>query len=112
MAVVAVAKLTGCATLRTLLHTLWDAERMTNFKGWLQMAVHLMGVNGALAHWNRGKVKTLFYHNVLPNTAAFPDALPQPKGHARGDFLIPARLGTPRPCSCPLSSSRCCGHGI
>ena len=48
---------------------------MANFKNWLQMAVHLMGVNGALAHWNRGKVKTLFYHNVLPNTAAFPNAL-------------------------------------
>jgi hypothetical protein len=48
---------------------------MANFKNWLQMAVYLMGVNVALAHWNRGKVKTLFYHNVLPNTAAFPDAL-------------------------------------
>jgi peptidoglycan/xylan/chitin deacetylase (PgdA/CDA1 family) len=48
---------------------------MANFKKWLQMAVHLMGVNGALAHWNRGKVKTLFYHNVLPSTAAFPNAL-------------------------------------
>ena len=29
----------------------WDAERMANFKNWLRMAVHLMGVNGALAHW-------------------------------------------------------------
>ena len=48
---------------------------MANFKKWLQMAVHLMGVNGALAHWNRGNVKTLFYHNVLPSTAAFPNAL-------------------------------------
>jgi glycosyltransferase involved in cell wall biosynthesis len=48
---------------------------MANFKHWLQMAVHLMGVNAALAHWNRGKVKTLIYHNVLPNTAAFPNAL-------------------------------------
>ena len=39
------------------------------------MAVHLMGVNGALAHWNRGKIRALIYHNVVPDTTAFPYAL-------------------------------------
>ena len=48
---------------------------MANFKNGLLMAVHLMGVNGALAHWNRGKIRALIYHNVVPDTTAFPYAL-------------------------------------
>jgi glycosyltransferase involved in cell wall biosynthesis/peptidoglycan/xylan/chitin deacetylase (PgdA/CDA1 family) len=48
---------------------------MANFKNWLQVALHLMGVNRALAHWNRGKIRALIYHNVLPDTTAFPYAL-------------------------------------
>ena len=52
-----------------------DAERMANFKSGLLMAVHLMGVNRALAHWNRGKIKALIYHNVVPDRTAFPYAL-------------------------------------
>jgi glycosyltransferase involved in cell wall biosynthesis/peptidoglycan/xylan/chitin deacetylase (PgdA/CDA1 family) len=48
---------------------------MANFKNGLLMAVHLMGVNGALAYWNRGKIRVLTYHNVLPDTTAFPYAL-------------------------------------
>jgi glycosyltransferase involved in cell wall biosynthesis/peptidoglycan/xylan/chitin deacetylase (PgdA/CDA1 family) len=57
------------------MHTLWDAERMANFKNGLLLAVHLMGVNGALTHWNRGKIRVLIYHNVVPDTTAFPYAL-------------------------------------
>jgi glycosyltransferase involved in cell wall biosynthesis/peptidoglycan/xylan/chitin deacetylase (PgdA/CDA1 family) len=48
---------------------------MANFKNGLQMAVHLTGVNWALAHWNRGKIRALIYHSVLPDTTAFPNAL-------------------------------------
>jgi hypothetical protein len=48
---------------------------MTDFKNLSLTALRFTGVNGALSHYNRGKVKTLIYHNVLPNTAAFPYAL-------------------------------------
>jgi glycosyltransferase involved in cell wall biosynthesis/peptidoglycan/xylan/chitin deacetylase (PgdA/CDA1 family) len=48
---------------------------MANFKNRLFMAVHLVGLNGALAHWNRGKIRALIYHNVVPDTTAFPYAL-------------------------------------
>ena len=48
---------------------------MANLKNGLLMAVHLMGVNEALAHWNRGKIRALIYHNVVPDTTAFPYAL-------------------------------------
>jgi glycosyltransferase involved in cell wall biosynthesis len=48
---------------------------MANFKNGLLMAAHHMGVNGALAHWNRGKIRSLIYHNVVPDTTAFPYAL-------------------------------------
>ena len=50
-------------------------SRMANYKNPLLMAAHLMGVNEALAHWNRGKIRTLIYHNVVPDTTAFPYAL-------------------------------------
>jgi glycosyltransferase involved in cell wall biosynthesis len=48
---------------------------MTRFKNALLTAVHVMGVNGALAHRNRGKIRALIYHNVVPDTTAFPCAL-------------------------------------
>jgi glycosyltransferase involved in cell wall biosynthesis/peptidoglycan/xylan/chitin deacetylase (PgdA/CDA1 family) len=48
---------------------------MANFKNVLLMAVHFMGVNETLAHWNRGKIRALIYHNVVPDTTAFPYAL-------------------------------------
>ena len=50
-------------------------SRMANFKNSLLMAAQLMGVNEALAHWNCGKIRTLIYHNVVPDTTAFPYAL-------------------------------------
>jgi peptidoglycan/xylan/chitin deacetylase (PgdA/CDA1 family) len=48
---------------------------MENFKTGLLAVFHLMGVNGALAHWNRGKIRALIYHNVVPDTTTFPSAL-------------------------------------
>ncbi len=48
---------------------------MANFKHLPLMAFGLIGVNAALSYYNRGKVKTLIYHNVLPDTASFPYAL-------------------------------------
>jgi glycosyltransferase involved in cell wall biosynthesis/peptidoglycan/xylan/chitin deacetylase (PgdA/CDA1 family) len=48
---------------------------MANFKRGLLTAVQLMGVNEAFAHWNRGKIRALIYHNVTPDTTAFPYAL-------------------------------------
>jgi len=48
---------------------------MASSKNGLLMAVHLMGVNGALALWNRGKIRALIYHNVVPDTTPFPYAL-------------------------------------
>ena len=48
---------------------------MANFKNGLLTAVHVLGVNGALARWNRGKISALIYHNVVPDTTAFPYAL-------------------------------------
>jgi glycosyltransferase involved in cell wall biosynthesis/peptidoglycan/xylan/chitin deacetylase (PgdA/CDA1 family) len=48
---------------------------MGNFKHLLLIALDLTGVNAALRHYNRGRVKTLIYHNVLPDTGAFPYAL-------------------------------------
>ena len=48
---------------------------MANLKNGLLMGVHFMGVNGALAHWNCGKIRALIYHNVVPDTTKFPYAL-------------------------------------
>jgi glycosyltransferase involved in cell wall biosynthesis/peptidoglycan/xylan/chitin deacetylase (PgdA/CDA1 family) len=48
---------------------------MANFKNLTLMALGVLGVNSVLDHHNRGKIKTLVYHNVLPEAAAFPYAL-------------------------------------
>jgi glycosyltransferase involved in cell wall biosynthesis/peptidoglycan/xylan/chitin deacetylase (PgdA/CDA1 family) len=60
---------------------------MANLKHLPLMAFGLMGVNTALSHYNRGKVKTLVYHNVLPDMAAFPYAL-RPAEFERHIILI------------------------
>jgi hypothetical protein len=63
------------------------AERIRNFKNGLLMAVHLMGVNGALGPLNRGKIRALIHHNVVPDTTAFPYAR-APAEFERQIFLI------------------------
>ncbi len=44
--------------------------------------VRYSGANAICRHWNRGRIKVLIYHNVMPESSAFPFAL-QPDEFAR-----------------------------
>ena len=48
---------------------------VASFKRLALTALNFLGVNAASSHCNSGRIKTLIYHNVLPDTAAFPHSL-------------------------------------